>query len=146
MGRARGHSQAVATESGFDTLIGARRGSAGAQLTRDSTEEREREHSLGALRAEIAGLGGGGTSLETLVAAYNQDTHVAGNSSKLAWSLFVYLAVSPASAHEVALLAGHGDPAGWPGLTAPAVTALGRYFKLPGFQRTHARDFAALMS
>ena len=106
----------------FDAVVGTRRGSKDAQALRDRAEAQHREQSLrvwaGQVDEQLADL---------LAGFYRQGEHgyAEGRRGELQRRLAGLLAAHGADAFALADRA--GDPDGWPGLTAPAVSALAAY-------------------
>jgi hypothetical protein len=147
MGRARSQTQAATTDS-FDSVVGARRGSPAAQAARDAdeqavlvaraaAEERERVRReaeelavFASARSDFAAAVGGASGerlmVETLTIAYDEGEY----EDKVLYGQLVDALVEDVtwSASELTAIAAVGDPVSMPGLTAPAVSALNRYF------------------
>jgi hypothetical protein len=123
MGRA--NSQIVYT--GFDAILGTRRGSALAQKQRDVDEERARtrlrDNAFLDFADTVAGFANPAISANALKQAYNGEL----DESKLTEILWDELQ-SPSGFDALKEVAAFGDPVGWPGLTAPAVQFLAQHF------------------
>jgi hypothetical protein len=135
MGRARSQQTAVAVGS-FNSILGARRGSVGAQAQRDAGEDVEREAVFRQFRNALSGsfptpTAGHSTLLlgNKLVNKYRQ--HLP--ASEVADGLMEF--VQSAGAFDrgkvlenFATVVAAGDPMFCPGLTEPALLALCNYF------------------
>jgi hypothetical protein len=139
MGHARTQTVKV---SGFDAVLGARRGSPSAQKQRDIAEERYREETVQDFLIRVSDLfDSTGVMIvddmaDALVLAYRERTPVAESAEMMLtkWLSTAKQAQSESklgrsdTLHEIMTIAVVGDPRGWPGLTAPAVQALNHFF------------------
>ena len=137
MGRARGNIKTAAVR-GFDSILGARRGDLGAQAARDATERETREHARtnffqavegGATFASVLGDGERAWVATELFAAYHRGEH---RPSAPAYGTFIIRLQRGAAEHgHAGLIAAvdYGDPAGYEGLTEPAIAALAAYLR-----------------
>jgi hypothetical protein len=150
MGRARSRTQAVTNN--FDAVLGLRRGSVAAQKQRDHAEEVER------LRRQKQEELERPQALQDFVSAIIRDT---GKQTVAAVLSGVYTrgdyedaeayeqlvtwvtARVGGSSSEVALIVAHGDPRGWPGLTAPVLDAIIRYFADVSWEDIRGNDISA---
>ena len=125
-----GLAAGVATDThDFDTIFGGRRGSATAQARRDADE---RDHTIQGFIDKAYALGFSGERaqlIHTMLRAYTETEE--GKRSATDRDLLVEDLVDACylgHIRELAIIADLEDPVGWPGLTAPAVEAIGSYF------------------
>lgn len=138
----------------FDAVFGTRRGSPEAQAQRDAAEEEVRARALKTFiwtlalteeRYDVA------TALADTWIGYVQDREVGMGSryvqgktvpapsyEQLVETLVTQIREAGADATLAAVA--EGDPADTPGLTAPAIEALGRYFASPAADTKAAQD------
>jgi hypothetical protein len=151
MGRARSQTHAV---SGFEAVLGTRRGSVAAQAQRDINEDEQRKAALlgfpeqvgEVLRREPWGLNGQAIA-SSLVCDY--EDHVSEKSSRQRllknWR---ELDESIPNNHDtlpgLVVIVELGDPLGSPGLTEPAMQALCDYFVFSAAAEVHSDRVRAI--
>jgi hypothetical protein len=148
MGRARSQTPAGAGER-FDAVVGPRRGlGVAANAQREAVElcehkarelrrqQRERERVLDFYAKQVRETSGSSVLVRALAQAHADG---ACNPEDSGWEALVddlwtrtkpnsALAELPPAVNELAAIAHYGDPAGCPGLSAPAVLVLARYY------------------
>jgi hypothetical protein len=134
MGRARGQSSAV-TVGGFNAVLGARRGSAGAQAARDTGERQARERALQQFALDVEAKSGSANTASLLAALYKGAETYQGDAAREQMIEELDWQVTSANLREVATIMAVGDPQLCPGLTAPAVEALGRFYARPAAEQ-----------
>ena len=149
MARARGNIGA-ATVKDFDSVIGARRGSAAAQAQRDTAEHQTRESArmdfFLVVEAGVTASGWHGSGETTwaaieLLAAWKRGEH---SPNSPGYSAFVESLRDGCIEHGpegLIVAVDYGDPAGYAGLTAPAIDGLTAYLrtKVPRPRRKYHR-------
>jgi hypothetical protein len=121
MGRARASATTV---DGFTTIFGASRGSKVAQAQRDGEELLRARSALAALRREVALVASTNSLFDEIVDNYRESTMSAEDLT----AQLAHEAEQLPVAQQLAVMAGRGDPLGFPGLTSSAVAALAQYF------------------
>jgi hypothetical protein len=116
----------------FAAVLGTRRGSALAQAQRDADENMQLEVALADKFVSVQLEAGSAVSFEMLVRAYRLRPQQQPQQREIADAQLIeellLLIEARSSVRELAVVCAHGDPRGWPGLTAPAAAALTRYF------------------
>jgi hypothetical protein len=110
----------------FDAVLGARRGSMQAQAQRDAEEAYERERTLARWMSEVSQ---GGACTQALAEFYDSKTGTSASYSQLFATLTNEVHVRDVK--ELVEIVKHGDPVGYTGLTAPAITFLAQFFQWP---------------
>jgi hypothetical protein len=128
----------IAAGHNFEAVLGSNRGSVSAQARRDADEfsdrqrqcadafERQRADAFEVFALAVVSACSSRVAVDVLGAAYGEEGYQSQGQEDLQESLLAQAQVK--DTRELAVIAAQPDPVGWPGLTAPAVVALGRYY------------------
>jgi hypothetical protein len=116
--------------TGFDAVLGTRRGSAVAQKQRDVAEQSFRERELAAFSEFIEINNDGRELVSVLVRAYDHSKFTSAAGYNYGIRALEHIASEDGVRAFIAVVR-CGDPGGWPGLTAPALQVLAHYFLSP---------------